>query len=132
LSDGTHFKREADIGYVTREEFEKLYKQINGNGQPGIIQSLSKVGGDVGEIKAVQIERQRVDARRWVVMMVILAAMTLVVSILALLQGLHAFHEGELNWPIVPHKSLYSPESPVVASWQHPQQNVLIPVAAMR
>ena len=44
-------------GAVSREEFNRLYAQVNGNGQPGIKQAVDGVATDVAEIKAVQQEQ---------------------------------------------------------------------------
>jgi hypothetical protein len=111
---------------VSREEFNRLYAQVNGNGQPGIKQAVDGVATDVAEIKAVQQERQRVDARRWVLMTVILGTLTLVVGVLTLMQANHALKTGELSWPHSPHKSLYVDHDPVVASRQSPPEDAII------
>lgn len=107
-------------GAVTRMEFDRLYAQVNGNGQPGMKQTVDAVATDVAEIKAVQAERQRVDSRRWVIMTVILSFLGVILAVLTAIQANHAVHSGELSWPAFPQKSLHNSGDPVVA-WRQKQ-----------
>lgn len=98
---------------VTREEFNRLDKQVNGNGQPGLKQTVEAVDVKVTIILAKQEERQAIDSRRWVIMTVILAALTLILGLFGLLEANRQAKSGELR---VPYKSLSRPAKPVLSS----------------
>ena len=50
--------------FVTRKEFEKLDRQVNGNGQPGIRQDVSEIREILSGIAATENERERTQALR--------------------------------------------------------------------
>lgn len=96
---------------VTRDEFNRLDKQVNGNGQPGIKQSLEKIQEDQAAIRGAQDERAKVDNRRWKAMSLILALLTLLIGLVTLMEGNKQLHG---NFSL--HESLTA-----VSSMQHSQ-----------
>jgi hypothetical protein len=110
-------KRGSDVptGFVTREEFNRLYAQVNGDGQPGIKQILEAHGTQLSIILGAQQERAKVDAFRWRSMTLILGILTLLLGLLVYLEGNHQKNSGELQWP---QKSSSQPAGPVYAHYQ--------------
>jgi hypothetical protein len=108
-------------GAVTREEFNRLDHDVNGDGQPGLRQEVAQYGAQLSEIRGAQKERERIDKARWTVQTIIISALTLAVGILALLLGVHESRNGELVWPSAPHKSLAAPQKPEYAIEKTPQ-----------
>lgn len=50
---------------VSRDEFDRLDKQVNGNGQPGLKQVLEFCVSQLDAIRGAQDARAKVDERRW-------------------------------------------------------------------
>jgi hypothetical protein len=108
---------------VSREEFDRLDHDVNGNGQAGLRQKLDLCVSQLDAIRGGQDARRDVDQRRWAVQTIIIAALTLAVGIMALLDAHHQVKTGELSWPHSPHKTLYVDPDPVVASKQIPPED---------
>ena len=108
-------------GHVTREEFDRLDKQINGNGQPGIRQDLQKIKEDQAAIRGAQDERAKIDSRRWKAMTFILSLLVFFLGLLTYLEGNRQKRDGWLVWPTIPHKSLVEPQKPEYAVGKTPQ-----------
>ena len=49
---------------ISRTEFDRLDKQVNGNGQPGIKQELAAINSKLDKIEGVQEERERAQIER--------------------------------------------------------------------
>ena len=85
--------------HVTRLEFEKLYKQINGNGQSGIVQNLNMCISQLDAIRGAQEERAKIDKRRWATQTILISLLTLLVGILGLLLASDQKRQGVLHIP---------------------------------
>lgn len=62
---------ESEMSDVTREEFNRLDRQINGNGQPGLIQKMDEHMDLVGEFittsktRQIEAEKRQKDKEVW-------------------------------------------------------------------
>jgi hypothetical protein len=104
--------------HVTREEFNRLDKQVNGNGQPGLKQDLATCVSQLDAIRGAQDERAKIDSRRWTAMTLILSLLTFLLGLLTYLEGNRQAHSGWFLWPEIPHKSLAEPKKPEYADSQ--------------
>lgn len=108
---------------MTREEFNNLYKQVNGNGQPGIRQDLQTCVSQLDAIRGAQDERARTDEKRFRGQTILLTVFGLILALLTVLETKRQFHTGELAWPKMPHKSLSAPTEKVYAFEKQPSQD---------
>jgi hypothetical protein len=100
---------EHGSGPVSREEFNRLDRDVNGNGQPGLKQNVETALGDLAEIKGAQRERARIDANRWNWQTFILGVFGLILALLTYLEANRQFHTGELTWPQIFHSQSAQP-----------------------
>ena len=83
---------------VSREEFDRLDHDVNGNGQPGMRQDIQAIREDLAAMRGAA--DQRAQYMTW-----LLAALTIAVALMAIPSIAHAIHVGELKIPriFIPH-----------------------------
>ena len=112
---------------VSRDEFNRLDKQVNGNGQPGIRQKLDVCVSQLDAIRGAQDERARIDEKRFKGQTILLTVFGLILALLTFLEVKRQIHTGELTWPTPPHKSLSAPTEKVYALEKSQPQDATIP-----
>ena len=111
--------------WASKEEFERLYKQVNGNGQPGMLQKLDEIHDYVTSRQGVDVHDDKRNKRRLILAGI--AATLLAVPIgwcglqtekffsdlYQITQEWDQIHKGEVH-----QKSFFSHPDPAVSSTQ--------------
>lgn len=110
--------------FVSREEFDRLYKDVNGNGQAGVRQNVQQCLEELSAIRGAQDERTRIDSRRWTIQALILTALGLVIGLIGLLEANRQHHAGQLDFPQINHSEQRNWD---YAGWRAQQDSDLPP-----
>jgi hypothetical protein len=115
---------------VIQGNLQELVNLIKGNGKDGIKTTLESFIAEYRTNRKDNIDFQntrdaeiakREDRWRWRVG-IVLAILTLVVSIVAILEANRQVHTGILIWPKIHHKTLVEPVNKVYATYQKPPE----------
>ena len=119
---------------VSRTEFDNLYKQLNGNGTPGIRQKVDEIHEFVIRQKTIEEDRaRRSKQRRWLsgIAVALLAtpatwfggrSVQFFHDLYQITQEWHEVHKSELK-----QKSFFSTPESVYADTQQPSQSSGLP-----